>query len=142
MLIFTAVFQQFFCIDILSNTCRYFFRFLHCQNYGCRAVYYITAAENPGSGSHTVRAFTGNNKTTVVDLDTFGSRNDTGCRSLSDSQDNTITGNDFLTAFGYELTVLKVQPDLFRQILPVCGGYCLKHASAFCSDKQWAASEN
>ena len=106
MLIFTAVFQQFFCIDILSNTCRYFFRFLHCQNYGCRAVYYITAAENPGSGSHTVRAFTGNNKTTVVDLDTFGSRNDTGGRSLSDSQDNTITGNDFLTAFGYELTVI------------------------------------
>ena len=106
MLIFTAVFQQFFCIDILSNTCRYFFRFLHCQNYGCRAVYYITAAENSGSGSHTVRAFTGNNKTTVVDLDTFGSRNDTGGRSLSDSQDNTITGNDFLTAFGYELTVI------------------------------------
>ena len=69
-------------------------------------MYHVAAAENTGAGRHTVRPLTGDNKAAVVDLDSFGSGNDAGCGSLTNSQDHAVAGNNFLTALGHKLTIV------------------------------------
>ena len=103
--IHSAVFQQFFGINILSYACSYLLRFLHCQYDGCGTVYYIAAAENAGAGSHAVGTVAGDDKALLINLNTLGGRNNACCRFLAYCENYAVAGDKLLTAFCDKLTI-------------------------------------
>ena len=103
--IHSAVFQQLFGINILRNACSYLLRFFHCQYDSSRTMYHIAAAEDTGAGSHAVGTVTGDNKALLINLNAFGTGNNTCCRFLAYCEDYAVAGDKLLAAFCNKFTV-------------------------------------